>query len=100
MDRTSRRLAVLVAMLALAGCGGSGVLGAKCTQNGDCQSPLSCVEFDLVDSGGCRAITKACSKLCSSDADCASLTMSNGAKSSCSSGSVYVSCGAARACNF
>ena len=68
----------LVAVLALAGCGGDA--GSSCSADSDCSSGLKCMDesFGVLVSGGgdhirCLSLGKHCTAVCTSDVDCASI---------------------------
>ena len=61
---------------------------ATCTANSECASG-ECLDFAIVNDGGCTSVGKACSKTCLADPDCATL----GPKFKC-----FAGCGAAKSC--
>jgi|SRR5579871_2519698 len=91
---------VLAALLSFAACGppplpASGV----CTHTSECESGLTCMSFAIQNGASCSASqSQVCTKTCTADADCASLTAPNASAGSfsclagCSSASVSSSC--------
>lgn len=89
----SCRAFLVVGFLAAFGCGGGSPVGTECASTSECQSGLSCIDIDTTLGGGCTLIEKACSKVCSTNADCG--TRGDGTQASC--GVFALGC-SARAC--
>jgi hypothetical protein len=47
--------------------------GISCSTDGECAAGLSCENLGSFSEAGCTPIAKACSRLCSTDSDCAPL---------------------------
>jgi hypothetical protein len=88
--RAKRGIGVLLA--AALGCSSSSLkpAGTACNSDSECAAGLSCASLvGTIDDGGCTAIVKACSKMCTLDSDCAPL----GPSFKC-----FVTCDGIRAC--
>jgi hypothetical protein len=89
----ARSYVLLFALLSIAVSCSSTTLkpaGTACAADSDCAAGLSCLGLVAVSSdGGCTTAAKACSKVCTLDADCAPL----GANFLCFGG-----CGGTRSC--
>lgn len=63
--------------------------GAVCKQASDCESGLGCLDVAQFSGSACTVVGKACSKTCTTAADCASL----GSNFQC-----FAGCGADKTC--
>lgn len=68
-------LRALVLVTTLAACSSSSTLpaGAVCKANGDCDTPLSCLDVAQFNGSACTVVGKSCSHTCTDDASCAGL---------------------------
>ncbi len=83
---------VLLALSSACSSSSPGAASTRCSQNSDCSNGLTCIPLATFADGGCDQKSKACSKTCTTDGDCASLGAGYKCFSGCSGSPMF--CGA------